>query len=154
MTHDTDAPTEAGDLDHEQVDTAPGFEFTRLYRKVWYRAQIASAVNEMRKLLRFRVPSLSLVTHVENGIFGFHAHKVDARKARFQNEGNGDKGIFEIRGNGLGCFVGPEKGRTETTRHRSPTRSTTFLLGKPRLTVLPLNSPAGCIDGSTTLGQT
>lgn len=100
---------EAGDLEYEQGDTAPRLEGTRLYRNVWYRTQIASAVNKMRKLLRFRASVLSLTTNVETSIFGFRAQKVDDRRVRFQNEGNGDKGIFELWTNGFGCAVGREE---------------------------------------------
>lgn len=107
---------EANDMNYQQRDADPISQQSCIYRKVWYRAQIASAVNKMRKLLRFRAPGLGLITNVETSIFGFRAQKLDARKVRFQNESNGEYGIFELWGNGLAAIFARKKKRTRTTK--------------------------------------
>ncbi|QDS75062.1 hypothetical protein FKW77_006642 [Venturia effusa] len=100
---------EANDLDYKSGDDAPGCIGVCLYRKVWYRAQIAFAFNKMKSLLCFRVPNLILTTNVETSINGFRAQKVDACKVRFWNERNGDLGILSLWPNGHGCKLDPHE---------------------------------------------
>ncbi|KAE9969407.1 hypothetical protein BLS_005361 [Venturia inaequalis] len=106
-----DAPQKTLNLDfrfervNDMDDYPPNINQRVLHRKLWYRTQIMCVVLEMRELLSFRVPSLILMSNVENAIGRFCTQKVGSDKVLFRNADTGDRGTLSNWGNGISCVL-------------------------------------------------